>query len=313
MADGNDSAVEAALPLTVLIPTHGRSVLLKQTLRAVAACSLPDGYRELIVIENGSRAGAERIVESLPRRLHARYMHDSWGNKCNALNVALDTIDDGLVVFFDDDVRVHPVTLVSYSAAAQSYGPEHFYGGDVRVDREDSFPDGFANKFPASTTGYDARDRVDRDRMVFLGFNWAAYKEDLDRMGGFNPMLGPGSPIGTSVGDESALQQRMMTEGMKPVAVPRATVTHHVPAEHTTLRWLLQRKFCVGIFTGVKTSKRDRSWMSLLRRLLRSSGVFLKGTILADKEKIVVSLLSIYQILGKAKGYLSRNESRIRT
>ena len=313
MSEGKDSAEEGTPSLTVLIPTHGRPVLLKQTLKAVAACSLPDGYRELIVIENGSRAGAETIVESLPGRLHARYMHDSWGNKSNALNKAIGTIDSGLVVFFDDDVEMHPDTLVSYSTTAREHGPGHFYGGNVRVDREGRFPDGFANKFPASTTGYDATDRLGRDGMVFLGFNWATYKEDLDRMGGFNPMLGPGSPIGTSVGDESELQQRMMKSGMDPVAVPQATVTHHVPAEHTTLRWLLRRTFRVAVFTGSTTSKREQDWMSLLRGLLRAVGVLLKGILLADKEKVVVSLLSIYRSLGKAKGYLSRNKLRVRS
>lgn len=301
------------MKMTVLIPTHGRPTLLEETLASFAACALPESYHELIVIENGSSAGAEHIVESLPSRLHARYMHDSWGNKSNALNKAIETIDSGLVVFFDDDVEMHPDTLVSYSTTAREHGPEHFYGGDVRVEREECFPSGLANKFPASTTGYDAKNRLGRDGMVFLGFNWAACKEDLDRMGGFNPLLGPGSPIGTSVGDESDLQQRMMEEGMKPVAVPRATVTHHVPVEHTTLRWLLQRKYHVGVFIGLTTRKRDQDWIPLVRDMLRAFGVSLKGAFLADKEKIVVSLLSLYQTLGKAKGYLSGNKSAIKS
>jgi glycosyltransferase involved in cell wall biosynthesis len=297
---------------TVLIPTHGRPTLLEETLVSLAACALPESYHELVVIENGSRAGAEQIVESLPSRLHARYMHDSWGNKSNALNKAIETIDSGLVVFFDDDVEIHPDTLVSYSMTAQEYGPGHFYGGDVRVDRDGRFPDGFANQFPASTTGYDATDRVGRDGMVFLGFNWAAFKEDLDRMGGFNTLLGPGSPIGTSVGDESELQQRMVKEEIRPIAVSRAIVTHHVPAEHTTLRWLLRRKYHVGVFIGVTTSKRNQEWVPLIRGILRAFIVALKGALLVDNEKTVTFILFTCQSVGKAKGYLSDNEFHTR-
>lgn len=303
MTERKDSPGKSTPPLTVLIPTHGRPELLKQTLNAVAACSLPEGYRELIVIENGSRAGAEQIVESLPSRLHARYMHDSWGNKSNALNKAIETIDSGLVVFFDDDVEMHPDTLTSYSTTAQEHGPGHFYGGDVRVDREGRFPDGFANQFPASTTGYDATDRVGRDGMVFLGFNWAAYKEDLDRMGGFNALLGPGSPIGTSVGDESDLQQRMMKEGVKPVAVPRAVVTHVVPEEHTTFRWLLKRKYCVALFEGLIEKEEKWSWAENIRVLIKLLGLFLKGVSTIQPYKVRFSALHIASVFGKMKGY----------
>lgn len=296
---------------TVLIPTHGRPTLLEKALASIVACNLPESYHELVVIENGSRAGAQKVVESLPNRLRARYMHDSWGNKSNALNKAIETIDSGLVVFFDDDVEVHPDTLVAYSKTAQEYGPGYFYGGSVRVDRESRFPDGFADKFPASTKGYNASDRVGRDGMVFLGFNWAAYKEDLDPMSGFDPLLGPGSPIGTSVGDESDLQQRLMKEDIHPVAVSRAIVTHHVPAEHTTLRWLLQRKYHVGVFVGVTTHKRNQEWLPLIRGMLSAFVVVLTGALLVDNEKILTSLLFIYHTIGKARGYLYHNKSRI--
>ncbi|MCS4185027.1 glycosyltransferase [Salinibacter ruber] len=308
MTEDKETAGEAALSITVLVPTHGRPVLLKQTLKAVAACSLPDGYRELIVIENGSCAGAEKIVESLPSRLHARYMHDSWGNKSNALNKAIETIDSGLVVFFDDDVEMHPDTLVSYSTTAREHGPGHFYGGDVRVDREGSFPDGFASKFPASTTGYDAADRVGRDGMVFLGFNWAVYKEDLDRMGGFNPLLGPGSPIGTSVGDESELQQRMMEEGIEPVAVPQAVVTHDVPEGHTTFRWLLKRKYRVGLFEGLTEKKGEWSWAENIRVLIKLLGLLLKGVSTLQPYKVRFSTLHIASVLGKMKGVFGQKK-----
>jgi glycosyltransferase involved in cell wall biosynthesis len=47
------------LPLTVLIPTHGRPTLLKRTLDSLAQCELPDSYHELLVIEIGSGDGAK--------------------------------------------------------------------------------------------------------------------------------------------------------------------------------------------------------------------------------------------------------------
>ena len=299
-------SIESSLhSLTVLIPTHGRPTLLERTLDSIAQCKLPESYEELVVIENGSRAGAEELIADLPDRLHARYMHESWGNKSNALNAALETIEDGLVVFFDDDVVVSPNTLVSYATTASQHGSDHFFGGTVQADRERKLPPLIASRFPASVRGYEAEDRVERKGgMIYLGFNWGAYVGDIKKVGGFDPRLGPGSSTGTTVGDESDLQQRMMKNGILPVAVSQAVVTHHVPSEHVTLSWLLQRKYYVGMFLGITTDKDGQDWVSLIKGVLQSFGLLLKGVLIADKERIVIALFSLYQSSGKAKGYL---------
>ena len=49
-------------------------------------------------------------------------MHRERANKSYALNEALETIADGLVVFFDDDVQVEAQVLVAYAEAAERYG-----------------------------------------------------------------------------------------------------------------------------------------------------------------------------------------------
>ncbi|NNF57144.1 MAG: glycosyltransferase, partial [Rhodothermaceae bacterium] len=114
-------------PLTVLIPTHGRATLLARTLDSLAECDRPDAYRETVVVENGPPAGARDLVaraaEAHPG-LRLRYLHVERANKSHALNEALATVEQGLVVFFDDDVRLSPGVLVAYAEAAAEY-PEH--------------------------------------------------------------------------------------------------------------------------------------------------------------------------------------------
>ncbi|MCS4119385.1 glycosyltransferase involved in cell wall biosynthesis [Salinibacter ruber] len=178
-------------PLTVLIPTYGRPTLLERALASLSECELPRSYRELVVIENGSRAGAEQIVADLPERMNARYMHRERGNKSYALNEALATIEDGLVVFFDDDVQVHSDTLQAYSQASAAHGCGHFFGGTVHVDREQAPPAWVEPSLPDSAKGYLADGR--REDKYYLGFNWAAYSGELKNLGGFNPRFGPGA------------------------------------------------------------------------------------------------------------------------
>jgi glycosyltransferase involved in cell wall biosynthesis len=302
----------ASPSLTVLIPTHGRPRLLERTLSSLTECTLPDSYRELVVIENGSRSGAEQIVEDLPERMNARYMHREWGNKSYTLNEALKTIDDGLVVFFDDDVRVHPDTLVKYSAAGQKHENRCVYfGGSVEVDRETEPPEWFESFLPSSARGYDVT--PSRLENWYLGFNWAAFLSDIERLGGFDLRFGPGAPSGAT-GQESDMQARMRGDGMRPIDVKGARVTHHVPEENCTFPWLLKRRYRGGIRPGIEL---DADWASfsvrILWRTVISLGVAGKGVIMGDREKMVFVLLNFCERAGVLKGYVwqSLNGTRI--
>lgn len=294
--------------LTVLIPTHGRPKLLERTLASLTECILPDSYRELVVIENGSRAGAEGIVACLSERMRARYMHEEWGNKSNALNVALETIGEGLVVFFDDDVRVEPNTLVAYADTAQDYERGVFFGGPVEVDRESEPPDWIAPRFPSSVRGFDLVDRrMAEDK--FVGFNWAAFAEDIIDLGGFDPRFGPGSPA-DATGQEGDMQDRMLAAGMQSVDVSEAWVSHYVPAENVTLQWLLKRRVRDGAGAGIRAKSRGlrRFFAHTVRELFISLGVLLMGVGGQNYEKVSISLCQIFWALGKAKGYLHEAE-----
>jgi GT2 family glycosyltransferase len=232
--------------LTVLIPTHGRPGLLERTLASLAECALPDSYRELVVIENGSRAGAEELVVNLPPQLNARLMHEERANKSYALNRALETIDDGLVVFFDDDIRVAPDALLAYARAAEVSTEEVYFGGPWDVEYEIPPDDWIAPLLPPSTRPSKGPEEF----AWFIGYNWAAYASDLRDLGGFNPDYGPGSPLGAT-GQETEMQRRMRRAGLKAHPVPEASVTHYVPERMTTPQWIVGRKFRDGVRRGI--------------------------------------------------------------
>lgn len=290
-----------SVSLTVLIPTHGRPRLLERTLESVARCTLPDGYEELVVIENGSRAGTERLVDGLPKDLNARYMHRERPNKSYALNQALETIADGLVVFFDDDVQVHRDTLVAYAEAGRKHGRGHFFGGPVQVDREKDLPTYLEDFFPRSARGYDLVET--RMGQFYLGFNWAAFSRDIKDFGGFDPRFGPGSPAG-STGQETDMQERLIDGGWRGVDVPGAIVQHHVPQENVSLAWLLGRQIKDGVRKGLETKTSvGRFVFIMIWRTLVSLGVLAKGTITVDQKKLVFVLCNFFKRIGVIKGY----------
>ena len=291
-------------PLTVLIPTHGRPALLKRTLDSVVQCELPEFYKELVVIENGSRAGAEELVTPLPERLNPRYMHRKRGNKSYALNEALGTIEDGLVVFFDDDVRVEPQVLVAYAEAAEQHGAGYFFGGPVEIDYEKPLPPLLSSFYPQSVRGYKAA--PDQDLDFFLGFNWAAFRTNIQSLGGFDPRFGPGSPV-NATGQETEMQARMRRQGLEPINVQKAKVYHYFPSEYANLNWLLHRYIRGGTRAGLLSEALPSEFFAkIVFQTMQSIGVLGKGALKLDLHKIVFFILNTAERVGVVKGYLQQ-------
>jgi len=227
-------------PLYILIPTHGRPDLLRRTLDSLAMCRIPKCLAQTIVIENGGQNGAEAVTADASTRLNISYRYTAKGNKSHALNVILPELNDGLVVFFDDDVRLHANVLEAYADAAQRIGEGHFFGGPFGVDYETEPPSWLKKYLTPCALGWEptSGNRQLDDITTFLGFNWAAFTRDLKETGGFNEDLGPGL---SASGQESDMQVRLRTAGVIPEYLPDAKVWHYVPAKRCSPEWLLER------------------------------------------------------------------------
>lgn len=227
-------------PLHILIPTHGRTDLLQRTLDSLAACRIPSCLAGTIVIENGGQEGAEAVVAAAAPQLKASYRYTAKGNKSHALNLALQELEEGLVLFFDDDIRLHPNALEAYASAAAEIGGGHFFGGPFGVDYEAEPPDWLKRYLTPCALGWEpaAENWQPEETTTFYGCNWAAFTEDLKETGGFNEDLGPGL---SASGQESDMQVRLRTAGVTPQYVPDAKVWHYVPAHRCSPEWLLDR------------------------------------------------------------------------
>lgn len=299
-------------PITVLIPTHGRPTLLKRTLASLEACTLPESYHELVIIENGSRDGAEAVVANLPERLNARYMHRERGNKSYALNEALYTIKDGLLVFFDDDIWVRPQTLKAYAKRA-SETPRSglaFWGGPFTVRYDASPPQWMVPHLPRSAHGWCLADPFDAFDELFLGFNWAAFKQDIDTAGGFDVNFGPGSNTG-AVGQESTMQRLLLRRGLQKIYVPDASVEHYVPTQRLNAYWLVNRKYREGVEVGLSLTGESLTVGGIpgfLYRCISSLGRAGIQLIVGEKHAAIGSLLGIPKHAGVLRGAHSVKE-----
>ena len=237
--------------LVIVIPTAGRHDLLRRTLQSIADARKPAGYKATVVIENGSRGGAEHVADCFSALLGARYMFVEKSGKSAALNAALDKLGDCLAVFFDDDVRIGAETLCAYAQAASGAQAGLFFGGPTGVDHEQAPPEWLANYLPRSARGWQRSS--DRQTVDFLGFNWAAFTRDLRAVGGFDPQRGPGSVDGSTIGDEGYIRRQLLSHSVQGVYVPEAWVWHYVPADRCSAQWIIDRNYRHGIECGKRT------------------------------------------------------------
>jgi len=257
-----------AANMVVVIPTSNRADLLQRTLISLSDCKLPNIYRGTIVVENGSRKVAESIAKRFQQKLNLRYIYLRYGNKSHALNSVLATIDDSLVVFFDDDVRMEPGILEAYAEASKEKDSGEFYGGPFQVDYVKPPPEWLKEFLPRSAVGWSLGQEPQRIQKgnLFTGFNWAAFSCDLRNLNGFSVDHGPGSKT-SAVGQETEMEGRLLASGIVGRYVPSAMVWHYVPPERCSRQFASSRAYRWGLQGGLTSSG---SVIPLIRDWLKS-------------------------------------------
>lgn len=245
-------------PLYVFLATTGREDSLLRTLRSLNQCAKPDNFQGLVVVENGAREDVEKMV-SAPEfvNLKIKYLYSPVASKSNAMNIALRACpeEDALIFFTDNDIVLGNEALVSYSSAGKSFGPGHYFGGSVERTPDSAIPERWKVRLlPLSVLGWDPQEVV--APIFFLGCNWAAFKSDINSLQGFDERFGPGSVSG-AVGQETDMQTRLLNAGLKSVYVKGAVVAHRVSAESTSIKWMLNRQFRAGVYSGLNTIECD--------------------------------------------------------
>lgn len=251
--------------MVIIIPTCQRGELLERTLQCLVDADLPDSVSRIVVVENGKKDEAESKTAKFAGRLPVEYLYTPVGSKCAALNLALESCQGEFVVFFDDDVRIDAGCVRAYAMAAAGKTSGEFYAGKCNVDYDVEPPEWLKDYLPFSAKGWSYGDKVrDLPEPLALGFNWAAFADDIAKAGSFNPEIGPGRLI--SIGDETDLQRIMLSQGVNGVYLPAALVWHHVPADRCSTGWTLERNRRMGLLVGRKLGSAP-----IIRRLCRAA------------------------------------------
>lgn len=237
--------------VSIVIATRNRSVLLAQTLEALAAQRWPADRLEILVADNGSTDDTRAVVERAARRaggVSVRYLFVAEPGKSHAVNAALPMTRGDLIAFTDDDVRPDPGWIAALARAVAETNAD-FVAGRIEPLWEIApprwlspalygvlaIPDNGATRLPIAA---DTPTRV-----MPIGANMAVRAAVIERLGGLRTDLGKlaGS---LRTGEDHEFFLRLLHAGCRGVYEPTALVAHVVPAARLTRgyfrRWLYQ-------------------------------------------------------------------------
>lgn len=233
--------------ISVVIPAHKRSDLLRRCLTSLCEASGSDELSDVIVVENGDRGDIQVVCDEFRAKLPLCYLYQVEGNAGLARNTGQEAATGRLVIFIDDDTRVTSQFLESYAQAYALNGDAYFYGGPLIADYEAPPLEWLLPFLPASAKGFSlSHGAIKSSDPLFLGGNFAVPKSLLATTKGFD-ILGPkGASNSGFIGEETRLQQALISKGARGYFVSAASVLHWVPRNQCTVDWLIARRIRSG-------------------------------------------------------------------
>ena len=118
------TALPAAPQLSVIIPTHARAALLRQSLESLRRQTLPADQFEVIVIDDGSPDETDAVCRALSADLPLRYFRIEHSGISAAKNLGIFAARAPVIFFFDDDDLASPALLAEHLATHAHYAEE---------------------------------------------------------------------------------------------------------------------------------------------------------------------------------------------
>lgn len=234
---------EAAIKVTVAIPTYNRADFLRQTLAGIVAQQFPRDHFEVLVIDNNSRDHTRAVVAEFASAKPApRYLLEPQQGLDYARNRAIAEARGDIVLFGDDDILVAPdwIAQMAVPLLADPARRIGAVGGEVIPVFPDGLPDWVREwhsplAFRADTGPLPSQHSP-------MGANLAFPRWVFEQLGPFHTALDRAAGNYFSGGD-SEMIRRVREAGLEVWFSPAAAVKHQMPASRTTFRYARRHAF----------------------------------------------------------------------
>ena len=207
--------------VTLLIATRDRRASLERCLEAAGQRARP-GPLEVVVVDNGSRDGTGAFLAEYARRAPFQLvaLSEPRPGKSRALNTGLARVTGDVIAFIDDDIYVTPDY---FERLTEIFEREDvgYCGGRILLHDPTDLP--MTRAYHDDDPTHPRRARSSR-RGRFRAATWRFGGTVLEAIGGFDPMLGPGTPF---ICEDVDLAARASVAGWVGGYFPELLVYHH--------------------------------------------------------------------------------------
>lgn len=218
---------------SLVIPTCNRSESLRRLLESIGRIAIPFASQvEVIVVDNGSVDGTAALLAEegiRPANVSFTALTEQRKGKACALNRGLGSAKGDFLLVLDDDVVVAPDLVIRH---LDGYRGGVFDALQGRILPGVDFDGKPADSARLREYNIPLNDYGDEHREIrgLTGTNMSFKRKVLDKVGYFDPRLGPGA---SGFSEDTEFSMRIRKAGFKIGYTPDAVVFHELdPARY---------------------------------------------------------------------------------
>jgi len=168
--------------VTIVIATYNRRDILERSLEYLFRQDYPKDQYEIIVVDDGSSDGTQKMVEEKNPSASLKYLkHEERRGQSKAKNLGISHAQGEVIIFIDDDVFCPPQFIRQHARFHKKYDNVIVDGPAINTDRTDNLFGDKKKRFLAFLDFFGAS---------FITSNTSCRKGSLIKAGGFDEEFG---------------------------------------------------------------------------------------------------------------------------
>jgi len=220
--------------VAVIVCTRNRAEHLAEMLPSLAKLYIPAGLIvDAIIVDNGSTDATQAVIAEVTRSCGwVRSVIEKKPGLSNARNAGIEATSAPIVLFTDDDVRI-PTDWLAGMTQMFSDHDTHIVQGRIVLAESIVLPwmEWVHRAGLAEFTGDEAK--------TVIGANFGFRRTAWEKVGGFDPRFGAGTPIG--FGDDTLFGHQVRHQFGDVAIYSGAPIVHYPDTSRLTRESLLKR------------------------------------------------------------------------
>lgn len=303
--------LSAPVKISIVICTHNRCTLLRDTLASLEQLSVPEDLSwNLVVVDNNSSDQTKDVVESFAHSavLQPKYAFESNPGLSHARNRGIAETSGSIIAFLDDDVIVAPDWLTEVVQGFEQYGAM-CVSGRVLLHGNPQMPRWWDPDFNVAVGKFDRGTdvieyKVGDTELIGIGANMSFRRVVFEKYGPFNTEMGR---IGNQqrTGEETELVHKLRQNGDSVIHYPRALVYHCIPETRFSKHYLRRNAYHFGGWryqTDSETPSKKLKFLGVplwrYRAIVQAAGMIFWRTLLGQPAKAFVAERILFVHIG---------------